>query len=50
MRFSSYHGGGRLVARVSPSGPLPAVGETVSFDAAPGHLHCFDSTTGMRVS
>ena len=43
-------GGGRLVARVSPSGPLPAVGETVSFDAAPGHLHCFDSTTGMRVS
>jgi hypothetical protein len=29
---------------------LPEIGGAVDFDAAPGHLHCFDATTGMRVS
>jgi ABC-type sugar transport system ATPase subunit len=42
--------GVRLTARVAPSDRLPAVGETVSFDAAPQHFHRFDASTGVRVS
>ena len=42
--------GVRLTARVAPSQHLPAVGETVSFDAAPQHFHHFDAASGMRVS
>ena len=43
-------GSGRLVARVDPAGVVPVAGESVAFDAAPGHLHRFDATTGVRVS
>jgi len=41
---------GRLTARVAPHADLPVVGDVVSFDAAPHHLHRFDAVTGVRVS
>ena len=40
----------RLTARVAPHVDLPVVGDAVSFDAAPHHLHYFDAETGVRVS
>jgi ABC-type sugar transport system ATPase subunit len=41
--------GGRLIARLDPTGVVPAVGDAVSFDADPGRLHHFDAITGERL-
>ncbi|MGB8860441.1 MAG: ATP-binding cassette domain-containing protein [Ilumatobacteraceae bacterium] len=49
LLLGEAEGGSRLVARVSPASVLPEVGDVVSFDAAPQHLHRFDAVTGARV-
>jgi ABC-type sugar transport system ATPase subunit len=40
----------RLVARIDPSGFVPAIGDPVAFHADPGRLHRFSLATGERVS
>jgi ABC-type sugar transport system ATPase subunit len=40
--------GTKVVARLAPSSPVPAVGDTVGLDAEPGRLHRFDAATGVR--
>jgi ABC-type sugar transport system ATPase subunit len=41
--------GQRLVSRLAPDASVPAVGEAVSFDAAPAHRHHFSADTGERM-